>query len=100
MTRSPVNSTNFWLRMVQRLRKWGTRGFGQASVQLHAARQVQMPVDLALRWGHLQDDGIVDPIAGCVRAECPVGDGGRERKRRWIKLGKLKMEIYREDIAS
>src|SRR5579863_9236257 len=95
MTRSPVNSTNFRLRVAQHLRGW----FGQASVQLYAARQVQMPVDFAFGGAHLQNDGVVDPIAGCVGTQGTVGNGGRKGKRGWIEPGKLEMKVHRVDIA-
>src|ERR1700693_5036846 len=88
ITRSPVNSTNVGLRVGK-----GGCGIYQAAVQLNAAGQVHVAVNLALGRTHLQNDGVVDPVAGFVGMERAFGNGGGEGKRRRVELGKLEVKV-------
>src|SRR5580698_1065547 len=94
MTRSPVNSTKFMLRVAR-----GRSRFGQAAIQLYPARQMQVSINLAVGGTHLQDNRVVDPIARCVGVQSAVCNRWREGKCRWIKFRDLQMKIYREDVA-
>src|SRR5271163_4545395 len=94
MTRSPVNSTKFMLRVAG---SWSR--FGQASIQLYLARQMQVSINLAVGGTHLQDNCVVYPVARCVGVQRAVCNRRRERKCRRVKFRDLKMKIYCEDIA-
>src|ERR1700675_1067426 len=75
------------------------RGRTERTVQLHAARYVHVSVYLAFGRAHLQDNRVVDPVAHSVRSERAIRDCGRKRKRGWIELRELEVEIDGVHIA-
>src|SRR6267142_58848 len=95
ISRSPVNSANAILH--QRGGSWLLAA--NPRVDLHAARQVYVAVNLALGTRHLQGHGVVDPVAHGVARQGAVGDGGRERERSGIELRQVEVEIHRKDVA-
>src|ERR1035437_7616409 len=100
MTRSPVNSANWFLQ-------GGSRGPGmglafvvpQPRIHFDAARQVHVTVHFIVSPDHLQRHGVIDPIAHLIAEEGAVGDGGRERERPWVQFRQFHVEIDGGDIA-
>lgn len=60
---------------------------------------MQVAIDLTLCMTHLEDEGIVDPVADTVVEKSTVGDGGREREVRGVEFGELDVEVDGEGIA-
>src|ERR1017187_1230221 len=95
MRRSPVNSATLFLQQ--------GRGFGeraaQAGIDFDVAGQVNVSVDLVIAAGHLQGQGVIDPIAHLVAEQGAIGNGWRKGEGRGIEFRQVDVEIDRASVA-